>query len=115
MQGYLLIEGESHELAIVPGAGGGYRLPDGRSIALLPALGDAPAGVRVGDRRYDAEIAVAADSIWVHLDGTTYEVTQLGSDELQIDMTNSPYPIFAGLVPLCLDGSPAQTQDVCGA
>ena len=75
MQGYLLIEGEFHELAIVPGAGGGYRLPDGRSIALLPALGDAPAGVRVGDRRYDAEIAVAADSIWVHLDGTTYEVT----------------------------------------
>jgi hypothetical protein len=42
-------------------------------------------------------------------------VTQLGSDELQIDMTNSPYPVFAGLVPLCLDGSPAQTQDVCGA
>ena len=74
MQGYLLIEGESHELAIVPGVGGGYRLPDGRSIALLPALGDARAGVQVGDRRYDAEIAVAADRIWVHLDGTTYEV-----------------------------------------
>jgi len=47
--------------------------------------------------------------------GTTYQVTQLGSDELQIDMTNSPYPIFAGLVPLCLYGSPAQTGDVCGA
>jgi pimeloyl-ACP methyl ester carboxylesterase len=47
--------------------------------------------------------------------GTTYQVTQLGGGELQIDMTSSPYPIFSGQVPLCLYGSPAQTQDVCGA
>ena len=47
--------------------------------------------------------------------GTTYRITQLGGGELQIDMSSSPYPIVSGLVPLCLYGSPAQTQDLCGA
>ncbi len=74
MQGYLLIAGEPYALVIHRAAGGGYRLPDGRSIGLMASDGQAPARLQIGETRYDVEIACAGDRVWIHFDGRAHEV-----------------------------------------
>lgn len=74
MQGYLIIAGEAHALAIHRAPGGGYRLPDGRPIALLAPDRGAPARVQVGGAVHEVEIAVAGDRVWIHLAGRAHEI-----------------------------------------
>lgn len=72
MQGYLVIGGDAHALSIQPALGRGYRLSNGKPIAIR-ATG-ARARLEVGGAAYDVEIAASGASVWVHLDGRTHQV-----------------------------------------
>jgi len=75
MQGYLTIGEEVHPLSIHPAPGGGYRLPNGKPIALRARGGRTQ--VEVGEAAHDLEIAVSGGSVWIHMDGRAHQVLWL--------------------------------------
>jgi len=79
MQGYLVIAGEIHALAIHPTSDGGYRLANGKPITLLPPDHETPARVQVGEAVHDVHIVKTGDRIWVHLGGRAHEILWRGA------------------------------------
>jgi biotin carboxyl carrier protein len=73
MQGYLIIGEEAHALAICPAMGGGYRLADGAPLTLRESGGRMR--IQVGETVREAEIVVAGETVWIHLEGVAYEIT----------------------------------------
>lgn len=70
MQGYLIIAGDAHELAIRPG----FRLPDRRAVALIPADSGHGTMLEIGESSFAVEIAREGDHIWIHLDGRAHSL-----------------------------------------
>ena len=64
MQGYLLVAGETLQLALHPGP----RLPDGRAIA---RDGEA---ITIGDRTVAMAVARNGDHLWLHVNGRILEI-----------------------------------------
>jgi len=73
MQGYLIIDEAAHALAIRPAAGGGYQLPDGTPLSLRESEGWTR--IQVGEIVREVEIAVAGETVWIHLEGVAHEIT----------------------------------------
>jgi len=72
MQGYLAIGEEVHALTICPATGGGYRFADGTPLSLCAS--GSRMRVQVGGIVREVDIAVAGETVWIHLEGVTYEI-----------------------------------------
>ncbi len=72
MQGYLIIGEEAHALTIRPAPGGGYRLANGKAVTLQESAGRTR--VQVAEAVHEADIVVARETVWVHLDGVAHEI-----------------------------------------
>ena len=67
MQGYLAIGDEVHALTICPATGGGYRFADGTPLSLCAS--GSRMRVQVGGIVREVDIAVAGETVWIHLEG----------------------------------------------